>query len=111
MKYHPEAVEEELRFVLNSRETFAEFREMYNNTALTDIQRAARYLYLIRASYGAKTTTFGGQARDVTACEALKAVRERLKRVVIECLGFEELIGRYDKEGVLFYCDRFILEA
>jgi DNA adenine methylase len=80
---------------------------------LTDLERAARFLYLQRLTFGGKITsrTFGttrtGPARfDVTRlAPVLEAIHDRLARVVIECLPFAEFIERYDRAGALFYLD------
>jgi DNA adenine methylase len=58
VKYHPDALERELDCLLNARETFEIFRHG-DGLGLTDIQRAARFLYLTRLSYGAKGADFG----------------------------------------------------
>lgn len=105
VKYHPEAIEKELEFVLNSREVFEEFIKNKNVSGSTDIQRAARYLYLIKASYGAKATAYGMKSRDISNADALYGVKERLSRVVIEHKSFDKLITQYNKEDTLFYCD------
>ena len=105
VKYHPEAIEKELEFVLNSRETFEDFIKNKNISGSTDIQRAARYLYLIKASYGAKATAYGMKSRDISNADSLYGVKERLSRVVIEHKSFDKLITQYNKEDTLFYCD------
>ncbi len=105
VKYHPNAIGEELELVLNSRDFFNDFKSLYNIEALTDIQRAARYLYMIKASYGAKVTTYGGKSRDITNTDFLKAVKDRLKHVIIENKSFENIIEQHDSEETLFYCD------
>jgi DNA adenine methylase len=103
VKYHSDAVSREMEFLLNSRELFECFR--HDAESMTDIQRAARYMFMIRASYGAKMGTFGARPRRLYDPDALRAVASRLARVVIERKSFEDLIPRYDSEGVLFYCD------
>lgn len=105
VKYHTNALQEELDNTLNARETFAEYREIYQATALTDIQRAARYFYLIKSSYGSKAKHFGAKSRDITNTEYLKQIKVRLRTTVIENRSFEVLILQYDKENTLFYCD------
>ena len=105
VKYHPAAIEEELELMLNARDFFNDCKSLYENAALTDIQRAARYLYMIKVSYGAKTTNFGGRPRDIINTEYLKKVKERLKAVVIENKSYDILIKQYDSENSLFYCD------
>ncbi len=105
VKYHSNAIGEELELVLNSRDFFNDFKCLYNVDTLTDIQRAARYLYMIKASYGAKVTTYGGKTRDITNTDFLKTVKERLKHVIIENKSFEKIIEQHDAEDTLFYCD------
>ena len=73
---------------------------------LTDIQRAARSLYLIKASFGTDRRTFATAPKGVRNISAsFPAVQERLRRVIIENLDFEHLIKTYDRENALFYCD------
>ena len=80
---------------------------------LTDLQRAARFLYLQRLSFGGRVDgrTFGVDRRtpgrfDVTKLEPMLAdLHERLAGVVVEQLAYGELIRRYDGPDVLFYLD------
>lgn len=101
VKYHSNAVNEELNLLLNSREIFEDFKKY---EGLTDIQRAVRYYYLIKMSYGAKAKTYGGFNRCIKNVDLTK-VFQRLSKVVIENRSFEELIPFYDKSDTLFYCD------
>src|SRR5690606_159639 len=81
--------------------------------SLTDLQRAARFLYLQRSAFGGKVTGqhFGLSREyparfDVTKLgPVLEAVHERLSRVSIERLPWQEFIARYDAAGTLFYLD------
>ena len=101
-----------LKFQITSRDQF-ERLVLMNPDSLTDMQRAARFLYLQRTSFGGKVTgqTFGvspGVAGrfDVHKLAAhLEEVHERLSDVVIECLHWSEVIARYDRPGTLFYLD------
>lgn len=80
---------------------------------LTDLERAARFLYLQRTAFGGKVTgrnygvSFEAPARfDLTKLvPMLEAVHERLCGVDIERLPYAELIARYDRPGTLFYLD------
>ena len=80
---------------------------------LTDLERAARFLYLQRTAFGGKVSgrnfavTFEGGARfDLTKLvPMLEAVHERLCGVDIERLPYAQLITRYDRPGTLFYLD------
>lgn len=104
VKHHPTAVAENLQYQLNSREIFGWLKSQ-PLSHLTDIQRASRFLYLIRTSYGAKTTTYGAKPRGFCTLDELAKVAERLSRVVIEHMSFDSLIPRYDSSDTLFYCD------
>lgn len=80
---------------------------------LTEIQRAARFIYLQKTAFGGKTSgqTFGvspGRSSrfDITAlAENLELLHQRLSAVTIENLGWDHLVDRYDHAGVLFYMD------
>lgn len=105
IKYHPEALQKELEYMLVSRELFYENRDK-NLKGLTDIQRAARYFYIIKVSFGADKDSFGCNKRNmINAVEYLSKVTERLKNVVIENEDFADLIKVYDRPKALFYCD------
>ena len=73
---------------------------------LTDIQRAARSLYLIKMSFGCDRRTFATAPKIAGNISASFApVQERLRKVIIEHLDFEQLIRTYDRPNALFYCD------
>jgi len=90
----------------NSRELFFDSLEQLNMRGLTDIQRAARYFYVIRISYGADRRTFGCSKKALhSAIDRLPEIQERLKDVVIENRDFAGLIKTYDRKNALFYFD------
>ena len=101
-----------LRFRLASR---AEFERLVavDPVTLTDIQRAARFLYLQKTSFGGKVQgrTFGvspanGSRFNITKIvPVLEELHERLAGVVVECLPYAEFIRRYDRPDTLFYLD------
>lgn len=103
---------EMLKFQLTTRSEFERLTKTDPDT-LTDLERAARFLYLQRLSFGGKVAgrTFGVSpgmpARfDVTKLQPLlEAAHERLAGVIIEALPFDRFIPRYDRPGALFYCD------
>lgn len=80
---------------------------------LTDLQRAARFLYVQRLAFGGKVMgrTYGTSPRqsarfDVTKLEPMLAdVHERLASVTIERLSYADFIRRYDHPGALFFID------
>lgn len=101
-----------LRWRLASRAEFDRLLAVPPDT-LTDLQRAARFLYLQRLAFGGKVhgRNFGVDARtparfDVTKLEPMLAdLHERLAGVTIERLPYAEFITRYDKPATLFYLD------
>lgn len=101
-----------LRWRITSRAEFDRLRGLPANR-LTDLQRAARFLYLQRLAFGGKVENrnFGVDRRtpgrfDVTKLEPMLAeLHERLAGVVIEQLPYADLVRRYDGPDVLFYLD------
>ncbi|HEV2674243.1 MAG TPA: DNA adenine methylase [Aliidongia sp.] len=101
-----------LKWQLTTRADFDRLAQV-DPTTLTDLERAARFLYLQRTGFGGKVAgrNFGtsrtGPARfDLNKLvPLLEAVHERLASVVIERLPYEDFIRRYDREGALFYLD------
>lgn len=101
-----------LRFQITSRSRFEQLVRT-DPTTLTDLERAARFLYLQKLSYGGKVAsrTFGVEvSRGArfnlnTLGPKLEELHERLAGVVIENLDFEAFIRRYDRPTTLFYLD------
>ncbi|KMK68547.1 site-specific DNA methylase [Puniceibacterium sp. IMCC21224] len=101
-----------LRFQLTVR---AEFNRLVDTPpdTLTDLERAARFLYLQRTAFGGRVSgrNFGvaadrpGRFNLTTLEPMLEDLHSRLSGVVIECLDYAAFITRYDKPGTLFYLD------
>lgn len=106
IKYNCESLQKEVDW-LQSRELFNEYRyQIENNIQLTDLQRAARYLYLIKNSFGSTKTSFATAPKGTyNLTNKLPAYQERLNKVVIENKDFEQLINTYDRPKALFYLD------
>lgn len=107
---HSGELERELRkgapVLLNSREMFFDYQEQMNMRGLTDIQRAARYYYIIRASYGADRRTYVCTRRPLdSSIEHLAEVQQRLCNVVIENRDFADVLRCYNRPQALFYLD------
>lgn len=108
---HPAAFKDCFAWAVNSREHFERLRATAASN-LTDVQRAARYYYLLRHAfanvpqafnfgYTTQKKTRGALPRD----EHLRAVHERLSAVNIERLDFEDCLRRYDRTHTVFYVD------
>ena len=103
---------DELRFKLSSRHEFDRLMRQDPDT-LTDLRRAARFLYLQTLAFGGRVAdrhygvSMGQPARfDVSkVIPRLQDVHDRLRDVSIERLPFERFLDRYDRPGTLFYCD------
>jgi DNA adenine methylase len=110
IKYHPEALYLELKFMLSSRELF---KQLLTQEGLTDIQMGARFLYLVKRSFGAKGRHFGvsktsgghGHSSYQNMLARMEALHSRLDNVVIENKDFEEIVGIYDAKKTFFYFD------
>lgn len=112
LQRHYEALMDMLKWQITSRAEFERLVAAAPET-LTDLERAARFLYLQRLAYGGKVTgrNFGVSAAtpgrfDVTKLQAhLDEVHDRLAGVVVERLPYAELLARYDTPATLFYLD------
>jgi DNA adenine methylase len=101
-----------LRFQLTTRVEFNRLVDT-NPDTLTDLERAARFLYLQRTAFGGRVSgrNFGvsadrpGRFNLTTLEPMLEDLHSRLAGVIIECLDFGEFIRRYDAAGTLFYLD------
>jgi DNA adenine methylase len=101
-----------LKFQLTTRVEFNRLVDTIPET-LTDLERAARFLYLQRTAFGGKVSgrNFGvsadrpGRFNLTTLEPMLEDLHSRLAGVIIECLDFGAFIHRYDTPGTLFYLD------
>lgn len=101
-----------LRFQITSRREFERLKAS-DPATLTDLERAARFLYLQRLTFGGKVAgrsfgvTYSGSSRFnlTNLAPLLQDVHERLASVVIENLDWCAFIDRYDRPETLFYLD------
>lgn len=106
VKYHSEALQKELEYILMSREQFFDAKEQVEIKGLTDIQRAARFYILIKESFGSDLHSFGLRPRDMERIkEYLSVVSKRLRMTVIENQDFQRILKVYDRADTLFYLD------
>lgn len=112
VRRHYQAFVDEMEWMLAGREEFDRLRAI-DPAGLTDIERAARFLYLQRLAFGGKIVgrNFGVDSHNPARFNLsrlramLKAIRDRLQPVVIERLAYGDFIRRYDRPGMLFYLD------
>jgi DNA adenine methylase len=112
LQRHYQAFLDMLKWQVASRAEFERLLAVDAET-LTDLERAARFLYLQKLAFGGKVTgrSFGmavsHPARfDLTRLvPMLEAVHERLGGVYIDCLGWQDFIDRWDRPGTLFFLD------
>lgn len=109
-RHYPQLMEV-MRFQIASRREFERLRNTSPAT-LTDLERAARFLYLQRLAFGGQVNgVFGvaatnGPRFSLSRLEIiLEEARERLDGVVLECLDWSDLVDRYDSDRALFYLD------
>ncbi|MFN7128950.1 MAG: DNA adenine methylase [Brevundimonas sp.] len=109
-EHYPQFMEV-LRFQITTRSEFDRLSRVDPET-LTDLQRAARFLYLQRCAFGGRVGQrhFGMDMKrarfDVTKlAPMLEDLHERLAGVVIERLPFERFIPRYDTPETLMFLD------
>ena len=107
VREQPEALRNELRYMLNSRLDFEYMKGMLHSRAvLPDVRRAAYYYALIRYSYAAGTSTFGSQPHAMwNNFPLIESAAGRLQKVVIENKDCVKLIRQYDRPESFFYCD------
>ena len=109
---HYEELLRYLRFMLVSRR-WHELLKATDPATLTDVQRAARHLYLLKNSYAGLIRTLNYKCHVVQPpgfnSERLPAIIEethkRLARVQIENLPYEQILKRFDGPETLFYLD------
>lgn len=112
LQRHYQAFMDVLKWQVASR---AEFQRLMSvdPATLTDLERAARFLYLQRLAFGGKVAgrNFGVDPRQgarfnvLKLAEILADIHERLAGVVIEQMTYAEFIDRYDRDQTLFYLD------
>ena len=112
VKYHLDEFVRYFRWALVSRDEFDRLRSVPPDT-LTDIQRAARFYYLLKAGFGGKikgpifssAPSSPPRLNLLRMEEDLSTAHLRLARVYIENLPYGTLITRHDRPATFFYLD------
>lgn len=113
LKFHPAEFDRELDGLVTSRRLFELYRD---RPGVTDIQRAAQFLYALVFSFSGQGETFPTtKTRGAISIAELRAraarVKERLQVVTIEHLDWEQAIERYDGPDTFFFCDPPYMET
>ena len=111
-QWHYEELVRYLRFCLASRKLH-ELHVKTDPSSLTDIQRAGRFFYLQKNSFGGlivKQKYHYGVIQNPNynperIPEILEQTHRRLARVQIESLPYEQILEKYDRPTTLFYLD------
>lgn len=111
VRFHREAVLDELEFALNSRREFGDYIQQ---PGLTDIQRAARWFFRNKNCFGGSDlNSFGTSALSASAAHSsrsgcwdkIRALNARLDKVVIEHGDWRRVIEIYDRPSTFFFID------
>ena len=109
---HYEELIRYLRFTIASRRWFAILKAT-DPATLTDIQRAARFLYMQKNAFGGlivkQNFHYGvikpSNFNPIRIPAYIEAAHKRLANVQIESLPYEQVIEKYDRPTTLHYLD------
>lgn len=112
IQHHLEEFVRQFKWALTSRQVF-EWERLKVPDTLTDIQRAARFYYLQRQSFGGRVngqsfgtaTTSPPKLNLLRLEEDLSQAHLRLHGVYVENLPWQKVFERYDRAHTLFYLD------
>ncbi|MBA4381043.1 MAG: restriction endonuclease subunit M [Sideroxydans sp.] len=112
VKHHMDEFMRQFRWALTSRQMY-KWLQVTPEETLTDVQRAARFFYLQKNSFGGKVsgqtfgtaTTSGPRLNLLRLEEDISQAHLRLSQTFIEHLDWEACIAKYDRPHTLFYCD------
>lgn len=111
-QWHHDELVRYLKYCLVSRKIH-EMHLATNPATLTDIQRAGRFFYLQKNSFGGLIirqkfhygVTHPSNYNPERVPEMLAKAHERLQRVQIESLPYEQVLEKYDRPTTCFYLD------
>lgn len=112
VKNHLEELIRQFKYSLASRQLF-EWAKETPPEVLTDIQRAARFMYIQKLAFGGKVSsqTFGVSPSSPPRFNILRLEEDlsqahlRLARVWIESLDWKKCLERYDRDYTLHFMD------
>jgi DNA adenine methylase len=109
---------DQVRLTVHSREEFVWARDTWKDCT-GDVDRAFRWYYMVRYSFGQLGRNFGrctapGGAmagKIINSLEHFPKIHQRLKRVQIENLDWERCLHDYDHPDTVFYLDPPYIDA
>lgn len=106
-QWHLDALWAEVEFMLMSRRNVA---DLVAQPGLTELQRAARFLVLNRASFGGNGKTFAVSKASpppsrANVAQLLRDLNARLDKVAIENSPYERILALYDSPETCFFLD------
>lgn len=111
-QWHYEELIRYLRYCLASRKLH-ELHVKTDPSTLTDIQRAGRFFYLQKNSFGGlilkQSFHYGitqpSNYNPERIADIIERAHRRLARVQVECLPYQQILKKYDRPTTLFYMD------
>lgn len=112
VQHHLEEFVRQFKWALSSRQVY-EWERSKPPETMTDIQRAARFFYLQKLSFGARVdgqsfgtaTTSGPRLNLLRIEEELSQAHLRLQGAYVENLPWHEAVERYDRPHTMHYLD------
>ena len=116
---HPTELQAHIDSLPYARSLYEDWQaSLFNDTAMSDMERAVRWFYVLRSSVGGiMRKSKGNWGYSIahfdhstvhayhSAARLFHDLSKRLKDVQIECDDFVAIITRYERASTLFYCD------
>lgn len=111
---------ERIESTCHSREEFIWCKATWRDTVLDDVERAARWYYMIRFAVNCKpNSTFGRSINPVVtfadrlhkSLPLFRPIHNRLKTVTLENLDWRQCLDDYDQTGFVWYLDPTYLDC
>lgn len=107
VKFHLDPLLDELDYVLNSRQEFADY---LSQPGLTEIQRAARWFIRNKISFGGMGSHFAATPTQPHSSRAnrllaLRTLNHRFDRTTIERLPWDQCLDAYEHAAAFYFLD------
>lgn len=103
-----------LQWLFASRQIFYEYRDFAKNATLSNLERAARFFFIMKNAFGGRfrgKPSWGyskeapSKFNSLVVRDLIEQASRRLAGVYVENRSFDELIPVYDSHDTFFYCD------